>query len=211
MDGNNRWSIKNKVSKFEAYRKGSKNLLQITEYLFDNYDLNFVSAFALSSNNLKRDVKLIKILKKVFKYFLDDLYNGIQKNYSVEIIGDLSFLYKSIILKTQDYINNQKKMKNKLILFINYGGQEDIENASKSLSTKKTENFKITNFLSTNKFPNPDILLRSGGFQRLSNFMLYEIAFTEFFFSKKLWPDIKKTDLKRIIKNYYNIERKFGI
>jgi undecaprenyl diphosphate synthase len=211
MDGNNRWSIKNKVSKFEAYRKGSKNLLQITEYLFDNYDLNFVSAFALSSNNLKRDAKLIKILKKVFKYFLDDLYNGIQKNYSVEIIGDLSFLDKSIILKTQDYINNQKKMKNKLILFINYGGQEDIENASKSLSTKKTENFKITNFLSTNKFPNPDILLRSGGFQRLSNFMLYEIAFTEFFFSKKLWPDIKKTDLKRIIKNYYNIERKFGI
>ena len=211
MDGNNRWSIKNKVSKFEAYRKGSKNLLQITEYLFDNYDLNFVSAFALSSNNLKRDAKLIKILKKVFKYFLDDLYNGIQKNYSVEIIGDLSFLDKSIILKTKDYINNQKKMKNKLILFINYGGQEDIENASKSLSTKKTENFKITNFLSTNKFPNPDILLRSGGFQRLSNFMLYEIAFTEFFFSKKLWPDIKKTDLKRIIKNYYNIERKFGI
>ena len=211
MDGNNRWSIKNKVSKFEAYRKGSKNLLQITEYLFDNYDLNFVSAFALSSNNLKRDAKLIKILKKVFKYFLDDLYNGIQKNYSVEIIGDLSFLDKSIILKTQDYINNQKKMKNKLILFINYGGQEDIENASKSLSTKKTENFKITNFLSTNKFPNPDILLRSGGFQRLSNFMLYEIAFTEFFFSKKLWPDIQKTDLKRIIKNYYNIERKFGI
>ena len=211
MDGNNRWSIKNKVSKFEAYRKGSKNLLQITEYLFDNYDLNFVSAFALSSNNLKRDAKLIKILKKVFKYFLDDLYNGIQKNYSVEIIGDLSFLDKSIILKTQDYINNQKKMKNKLILFINYGGQDDIENASKSLSTKKTENFKITNFLSTNKFPNPDILLRSGGFQRLSNFMLYEIAFTEFFFSKKLWPDIKKTDLKRIIKNYYNIERKFGI
>ena len=211
MDGNNRWSIKNKVSKFEAYRNGSKNLLQITEYLFDNYDLNFVSAFALSSNNLKRDAKLIKILKKVFKYFLDDLYNGIQKNYSVEIIGDLSFLDKSIILKTQDYINNQKKMKNKLILFINYGGQEDIENASKSLLTKKTENFKITNFLSTNKFPNPDILLRSGGFQRLSNFMLYEIAFTEFFFSKKLWPDIKKTDLKRIIKNYYNIERKFGI
>ena len=211
MDGNNRWSIKNKVSKFEAYRKGSKNLLQITEYLFDNYDLNFVSAFALSSNNLKRDAKLIKILKKVFKHFLNDLYNGIQKNYSVEIIGDLSFLDKSIILKTQDYINNQKKMKNKLILFINYGGQEDIENASKSLSTKKTENFKITNFLSTNKFPNPDILLRSGGFQRLSNFMLYEIAFTEFFFSKKLWPDIQKTDLKRIIKNYYNIERKFGI
>ena len=69
MDGNNRWSIKNKVSKFEAYRKGSKNLLQITEYLFDNYDLNFVSAFALSSNNLKRDSKLIIILKKVFEYF----------------------------------------------------------------------------------------------------------------------------------------------
>ena len=211
MDGNNRWSIKNKVSKFEAYRAGSKNLLNIAEYLFENYSLNFVSAFALSSNNLKRDRKSLKILKKVYEFFLDDLSKVTQKNYSVDIIGDLSFLDKRVLQRTHDYIKNQNKLNNRLILFINYGGQDDIENANKFILNNKVRNSKITNFLSTNSFPNPDILFRSGGFQRLSNFMLYEIAFTELFFSKKLWPDIKKSDLKRIIKNYNHIERKFGI
>ena len=211
MDGNNRWSIKNKVSKFEAYRAGSKNLLNIAEYLFENYSLNFVSAFALSSNNLKRDRKSLQILKKVYEFFLDDLSKVTQKNYSVDIIGDLSFLDKRVLLRTHDYIKNQNKLNNRLILFINYGGQDDIENANKFIINNKVRNSKITNFLSTNSFPNPDILFRSGGFQRLSNFMLYEIAFTELFFSKKLWPDIKKSDLKRIIKNYNQIERKFGI
>ena len=211
MDGNNRWSIKNKVSKFEGYRAGSKNLLNIAEYLFENYSLNFVSAFALSSNNLKRDRKSLQILKKVYEFFLDDLSKVTQKNYSVDIIGDLSFLDKRVLLRTHDYIKNQNKLNNRLILFINYGGQDDIENANKFIINNKVRNSKITNFLSTNSFPNPDILFRSGGFQRLSNFMLYEIAFTELFFSKKLWPDIKKSDLKRIIKNYNHIERKFGI
>ena len=86
MDGNNRWSIKKKISKFEAYRLGSQNLLKITEFLFDNYDINFISAFALSSNNLKRDFKSINILKKVYNYFIDCL---IQKKKSITQLRSL--------------------------------------------------------------------------------------------------------------------------
>ena len=79
MDGNNRWSKKNKISKFEAYKTGSQNLLKIAEYLFGNYELKYISAFALSSNNLNRNSKLIKILKRVFEYFIDDVISSKQK------------------------------------------------------------------------------------------------------------------------------------
>ena len=210
MDGNNRWSIKKKISKFEAYRLGSQNLLKITEFLFDNYDINFISAFALSSNNLKRDFKSINILKKVYNYFIDCLIQKKKINYTIEIIGDLSFLEKEVIEKTNLFLNNQKKLKNKLILFINYSGQNDIETTHKNIIKYKYYNNNISDFLSTKNIPNPDILFRSGGFKRLSNFMLYEIAFTELFFSNKLWPEIKNSDLKSIINNFYKIERKFG-
>lgn len=122
----------------------------------------------------------------------------------------MSFLEKEVIEKTNLFLNNQKKLKNKLILFINYSGQNDIETTHKNIIKYKYYNNNISDFLSTKNIPNPDILFRSGGFKRLSNFMLYEIAFTELFFSKKLWPEIKTSDLKRIINNFYKIERKFG-
>lgn len=210
MDGNNRWSKKNKISNFQAYKLGSQNLLKISEYLFTNYELKYISAFALSSNNLNRNNKLIKTLKRVFEYFIDDVISTKQKEFSIEIIGNLSFLDKKVISKTKDFLKDQKKLDKKLIIFINYSGQKDIENASKYLLKNKIIESSITNFLSTKDFPNPDILFRSGGFQRLSNFMLYEIAFTELFFSKKLWPDINNSDIKRVIGRYSKIERKFG-
>ena len=210
MDGNNRWSKKNNVSKFEAYKTGSQNLLKISEYLFNNYELQYISAFGLSSNNLNRNIKLIQTLKKVFNYFLEKIIDNEQKNYSIKIIGDLSFLDEKVIKKTNDFIKKQKNLPKKLILFINYSGQKDIENACKLKSGTKVSHSSIANFLSTRDLPNPDLLFRSGGFQRISNFMLYEIAFTELYFSKKLWPEINNLDLKRAINKYYKIERKFG-
>ena len=89
---------------------------------------------------------------------------------------------------------------------MNYGGREDIQQASYSCKQKK--NFK--NYLLTKNLPDPDLLIRTGGFKRISNFMLYQIAFTELYFLNKLWPDFNKTDLKKIISNYYKIDRKFG-
>ena len=210
MDGNNRWSKKKNISKFEAYKIGSEKLIKLSKFIFNNYDLKYISAFALSSNNFGRSPKVINILKKVFIYFLNDLRNQEISNFEIKIIGDLSFLDKKIIDQTKDFLKKQKNSKNKLILFINYSGKIDIENAHKKLLMKKNYHMKISDSLSTSNIPNPDILFRSGGFQRLSNFMLYEISFTELFFSKKLWPEINYNDLKKVIEKYYKIERKFG-
>ena len=112
--------------------------------------------------------------------------------------------------KTQYHIdrhNNIEKFDKKLVIFLNYSGQTDIENASKKI--KKFNNFKKN--LSTNHLPNPDILIRTGGFSRISDFMLYQLAFTELFFLNKLWPDISKSDIAKIMKRYSKIDRKFGL
>ena len=210
MDGNNRWSKKKNLSKFEAYKTGSEKLIKLSKFIFNNYNINYISAFALSSNNFGRSSKVINILKKVFIYFLDNLKNQETSNFEIKIIGDLSFLDKKIIDQTNDFLKKQKNSKNKLILFINYSGKIDIENAHKNLLKKKNNHKKISDLLSTSNIPDPDILFRSGGFQRLSNFMLYEISFTELFFSKKLWPEISNHDLKKVINKYNTTERKFG-
>ena len=210
MDGNNRWSKKNNISKFEAYKSGSENLIKLSKFVFNNYDIKYISAFALSSNNLRRSSKVINILKKVFIYFLDNIKNQELSNFEIKIIGDLSFLDKIILEKTNNFLKKQEKSKKKLILFINYSGKTDIENAHKKLLQNKNNSMKLSDFLTTSDIPDPDVLFRTGGFQRLSNFMLYEISFTELFFSKKLWPEINNHDLKKVIEKYYTIERKFG-
>jgi len=210
MDGNNRWSKKNNISKFEAYKSGSEKLIKLSKFVFNNYDINYISAFALSSNNFGRSSKVINILKKVFIYFLDNLKNQELINFEIKIIGDLSFLDKMILDRTNNLLKKQKKSKKKLILFINYSGKTDIENAHKKLLQNKNNLMKLSDFLTTSDIPDPDILFRTGGFQRLSNFMLYEISFTELFFSKKLWPEINNGDLKKVIEKYHTIERKFG-
>ena len=210
MDGNNRWSKKNNISKFEAYKSGSENLIKLSKFVFNNYDIKYISAFALSSNNLRRSSKVINILKKVFIYFLDKIKNQELSNFEIKIIGDLSFLDKIILEKTNNFLKKQKKSKKKLILFINYSGKTDIENAHKKLLQNKNNPMKLSDFLTTSDIPDPDVLFRTGGFQRLSNFMLYEISFTELFFTKKLWPEINNGDLKKVIEKYHTIERKFG-
>ena len=102
-------------------------------------------------------------------------------------------------------INKKNIFKKKLILYLNYGGKEDIEQAAKSNLYNSVEK----NLLSRG-FPDPEVLIRTGGFNRLSNFLLYQISFTELFFLKKLWPDLNSTDIKKIISNYRKIKRKFG-
>ena len=205
MDGNNRWSKKKSINIFTGYKIGAENLIKNTKYLFDNSEIKYVSAFALSKNNLSRSSKTINTIKKVLKLYLNKI--EIEKyNFNIKFIGDFNFLdndAKDKILLT----NKKKSYKKNLIIFINYGGIQDIEEAAKKY---KNNNRKFSSFLSTSKIPDPDILIRTGGFNRISNFLLYQISFTEIFFQKKLWPDFKIIDLKKIINKYRIVERKFG-
>ena len=212
MDGNNRWSKKNNLDKYSSYKKGAYKLLEITNFIFDNYKINYVSAFALSKNNLKRGKMLLNIIEKILIDFLDKSKDEKKIEFNIKFIGDLNFLPKKILLRLKKFDNFNKKNRKKLLIYLNYSGKEDIYKASLSLKRLKKNNLKnFENFLSTNKIPDPDMLIRSGGYKRLSNFLLYQVSFTELFFSNKLWPDINKTDIKKYINQFYKIDRKFGI
>ena len=203
MDGNNRWSRKSSLSKYDGYKNGAKKLISLTNFIFANTNVNFISAFALSKNNLQRSSGVLKIIKKVLLDTLKD-YDNKKINYDLFFIGDFNFLELNVKKKILS-INKNNLFKKKLIIYLNYGGREDIQQAAKSNINKKFE----TNLLS-NKFSDPDILIRTGGFKRISNFLLYQLAFTEFFFLKKLWPDLLPRDIKKIINQFNEIERKFG-
>ena len=204
MDGNNRWAKKKSLNKFDAYKKGSEKLIKLSSFIFNKYNIQNISAFALSSNNLKRSNYIINTIKKVLFTNLSELENY-KINFNIRIIGNLNFLDRETINKISKIKNNSSFNKN-LYIFLNYGGREDIQQASRKM--KKSDHF--SNNLLTNNIPDPDILIRSGGFSRLSNFMLYQLSFTELFFIKKLWPDITNQDIVKIIEKYHLIDRKFG-
>ena len=204
MDGNNRWSKKRDLSKYESYKRGASKLVSLSNYIFKYTEINTVSAFALSKNNLQRSSKILNIIKKILFESLIQFENY-KKNYDLVFIGDFDFLEEKIRKKI-DSINKKQIFKKKLIIYLNYGGREDIQQAAKNFNNKN--NFESN--LLTFKYSEPDILVRTGGYRRISNFLLYQIAFTELFFLNKLWPDISNTDIKKIILQFNKIERKFG-
>ena len=213
MDGNNRWSKKNNINPYNSYIKGSEKLLEISEYIFSNYETRYITAFALSKNNLKRTTEKIKTLKAVIEYFLENL-EGISKyKYKINLIGNLKFLNKNLIKKINDLNSRNLNFTKTLIILLNYSGQDDVINSINQINKKKIKPNKANfeNNLLLSSVPNPDILIRTGGYSRISNFMLYQISFTDLFFLKKLWPDLKKSDVKKIINNYRKINRKFGL
>ena len=212
MDGNNRWSKKKKYNLSKGYTSGVNKLIKITNHIFKNYDVKYISAFALSKNNLNRSARIVSTIKNVLLDFLNKYEENYNLNYKIKFIGDLNFLNKKIRDKIEIIENKNLSSKNKLIILINYSGQSDIINSLSNLNklSKISEN-SLSKKLYTKDLPDPDLLIRTGGFQRLSNFMLYQLAFTELSFTKKLWPELNNTDIDKFIKNYHRIDRKFGL
>ena len=210
MDGNNRWSKKKHLNLYNSYYEGGLNLLKLSNFIFSNYQINYISAFALSKNNLNRPKYIITTIKKVLDKFLNQLDPN-KISFNIQFIGDLSFLNNEVLKKLSEIQNINSESKNKLIIFLNYSGRNDIDNAFKIIVNSKNNTSNVSKLLSTKDIPNPDLLIRTGGYQRISNFLLYELAFTELIFTKILWPDLKSTNIKRYIKNFNKIERKFGV
>ena len=211
MDGNNRWSKINGKNKYQSYSKGANNLLELSNNIFIKSKVSYITAFALSKNNLNRSKSLIRSIIKILDINLDQALNK-EINFSISIRGDLSFLSSEMKKKIELLNKRNKKNNKKLIILLNYSGRQDIIDTSlKIINSKKKinlENFALTSILSG--LPDPDLLIRTGGYQRLSDFLLFNISFTELFFTKKLWPDLKYNDVLRIINKFNNIERKFG-
>ena len=212
MDGNNRWSKKKNFDLTKGYTSGAYKLIKITTHIFKNYDVKYVSAFALSKNNLNRSKIIISTIKNVLLDFLNKYEENYNFNFKIKFIGDLNFLNKKIRDKIKLIESINIPSKNNLIIFINYSGKSDISNSINNLNKlSKINEHSFSKILNTKNLPDPDLLIRTGGFQRLSNFMLYQLAFTELSFTKKLWPEITNTDIDKYIKNFHRIDRKFGL
>ena len=212
MDGNNRWSKKKNFNLSKGYTSGAYKLIKITNHIFKNYDVKYISAFALSKNNLNRSKIIISTIKKVLLDFLNKYEQNFNFNFKIKFIGDLNFFNKEIRDKIKLIENMNSSSKYNLIIFINYSGQSDITNSITTLNKfSKINELSFSKTLNTKNLPDPDLLIRTGGFQRLSNFMLYQLAFTELYFTKKLWPELTNTNIDKYIKNFHRIDRKFGL
>ena len=213
MDGNGRWGLKKKNSRNYGHLKGL-NTVELIIKTSVKKKIPFLTLFTFSTENWKRPEKEINFLFDLIRNSLKKNINRIIKQgIKINIIGKKNKLPKDII-KMIKLIENRTS-KNNIItvnLALNYGSKEEIINACKKF-VNKNKILNIANFekkLYTNGIPDPDILIRTGGTKRLSNFLLWQLAYSEIFFIEKLWPDFNDIDFKKIIKKFYNIKRNFG-
>ena len=209
MDGNGRWGKRKKKGRNFGHFKGVETVKKVVKNSI-KLKVPILTFYVFSSENWKRPKKeIIFLFKLIQNYFSKEITNINNQGIKINILGEfkkLPFSIKSILKKT---IYKTKKNKKIIVnLAINYGSKNEILNA-----LKKTKKLSIKNFeknLYTKKMPDPDILIRTGGHQRLSNFMLWQLAYAELFFLKKLWPDFNYSDLKQIIRKYKKSKRNFG-
>ena len=212
MDGNGRWGLKYKNSRNAGHKEGLNVVENIIEESI-NKKIKFLTLFAFSTENWKRPKKEINYLFKLLENFLIKRIDEFNKqNIKLKIIGDKKFsksLNKLLKLAEKKTFNNNKFQLN---LALNYGSKLELVNAVKLIkkNKKKINEKNIENFLYTKNIPNPDLLIRTGNRKRLSNFLLWQISYSEIVFIKKLWPAFTKLDYRKIIKNYKKIKRNFG-
>jgi undecaprenyl diphosphate synthase len=212
MDGNGRWGIKNKNSRNDGHKAG---LITVEKIIRESIKqkIKYLTLYAFSTENWNRPKKEVDYLFRLLENFLskkiEDLH---KKNIKLNIIGIKSFSKKlNNLLKSSE----KKTSKNKTLqinLALNYGSKFEILNAIKSINKNKDKinekNFK--KYLQTKNIPDPEILIRTGNTKRLSNFLLWQLAYAEIFFEKKLWPDFNEKDFIKIIKKFKKIKRNFG-
>ena len=214
MDGNGRWGLKKKGLRNYGHIKGLKTVENVIKTSISE-KIPHLTLYTFSTENWKRPEKEINFLFDLIRKSLkNNLKRVIQRGIKVNIIGNRKGLPKDISRTIK--IVEKKTLHNKTIslnLALNYGSKEEIINAFKKLVIKKNSKVNINNFqkkLYTKKIPDPDILIRTGGTRRLSNFLLWQLAYTEIFFVDKLWPDFREKDYCNIIKKFRKIKRNFG-
>ena len=212
MDGNGRWGVRNKNSRNAGHKAGLNTVEKIIKETIKN-KIKFLTLYAFSTENWKRPQKEIKFLFNLLESFLKDKIDDLNKQkIKLKIIGKKNFSFKlNNLLK----ISEKKTSKNKRLqinLALNYGSKSELINAFKQLEqNKETINEKnLDKYLQTKNIPDPDLLIRTGNTKRLSNFLLWQLAYSEIFFEKKLWPDFNEKDYNKIIKKYRSIKRNFG-
>ena len=213
MDGNGRWGLKKNKTRNFGHAQGIKVVEKIiTEAIFQK--VKYLTLYTFSTENWKRPKNEIRFLIFLLEsYIKKELKNLIKKNIKLKIIGNLNKFPKSLKSK----LRNAEKLTNKnnkiqLNIALNYGSKEEIIRSIKKISNlnKTINERKINDYLYTAGIPDPEILIRTGNRFRLSNFLLWQLSYTEIFFVKKLWPDFNKKDFNNIISKFLKVRRNFG-
>ena len=212
MDGNGRWGLKYKKSRNAGHKAGLKTVEKVIKETI-KHKIKYLTLYAFSTENWKRPKEEINYLFNLLENFLANNINDLhKKKIKLKIIGIKNFSKK---LNKMLRYSEKKTSKNKVLqinLALNYGSKYELLNAFKKLKKSKKEinekNFIM--FLQTKYIPDPDLIIRTGNTKRLSNFLLWQLAYSEIFFEKKLWPDFNENDYFKIIKKFKNIKRNFG-
>ena len=212
MDGNGRWGLKYKNSRNAGHRAGLNTVEKIIKETIKN-KINFLTLFAFSTENWKRPRKEINYLFNLLENFLINRTEDLHKqNIKLKILGLKKFSPKLNKLLNISEKKTSKNTKLQINLALNYGSKSELINAFKKIKKNKAiiNEKNLSKNLQTKNIPDPDLLIRTGNTKRLSNFLLWQLAYSEIFFEKKLWPAFNKKDYNRIIKEYKNIKRNFG-
>jgi undecaprenyl diphosphate synthase len=212
MDGNGRWGLKNKNSRNSGHKAGIKTVEKIIKESIKQ-KIKYLTLYAFSTENWKRPKKEINYLFSLLENFLINRIEDLHKqNIKLNVIGIKSFSKKLNNLLSKSEKKTLKNSKLQINLALNYGSKIELINAFKKLkrNNEKINETNIAKYLETKNSSDPEILIRTGNTRRLSNFLLWQLAYTEIFFEKKLWPDFNEKDYVRIIKKFKMIKRNFG-
>ena len=213
MDGNGRWGKKYKNSRNAGHRAGLNTVENIINSSIKN-KIKYLTLYAFSTENWKRPKNEIKFLFKLLNNFIDHKIDEFNKNdIKLKILGNINIFnlkLKKKLIKSEEITKNNMRLQVNIAL--NYGSKSELIYAFNKLKKKKLKiNEKnVEQYLYTREIPDPDILIRTGNTQRLSNFLLWQLAYTEIFFEKKLWPDFNKNDYCKILKKFKVTKRNYG-
>jgi undecaprenyl diphosphate synthase len=213
MDGNGRWGKKKRKSRNFGHLNGIKVIERLVKDSI-KIKIPILTFYVFSTENWKRPKSEIRFLFKLIDhYFVKEIDRIVKNNIKINIIGSIKNLPKKIKNRLQTCMHRTRNCKKILVnLAINYGSKDEIVNAVKKLKRKK-KNISVKNlvkYLYTSNLPDPDLLIRTGGKKRLSNFLLWQLAYSELYFVDKLWPDFNIADYHKIIKRFEKVKRNFG-
>ena len=212
MDGNGRWGLKHKNSRNAGHKAGLNTVEKIIKETIKN-NISYLTLFAFSTENWKRPKKEINYLFNLLENFLTNRIEDLhKKKIKLKILGSKNFSPKLNKLLNYSEKKTSKNTKLQINLALNYGSKSELIGAFKKIKVNKitiTEK-NLSKNLQTKNIPDPDLLIRTGNTKRLSNFLLWQIAYSEIFFEKKLWPAFNEKDYNKIIKEYKKIKRNFG-
>lgn len=220
MDGNRRWAKKRALPVIAGHRKGAEKLIEIAKEL-KKTDIRYMTVYAFSTENWNRDPAEVNGLMDLLNHYLDTSFKELQENdVKIKFIGERYMLNDDIVQKMnkieKDTENNQSV---ELLVALSYGGRQEIVHTARqlaqkvqdgALSVEQIDEKQIADCLYTAGVPDPDLMIRTSGEERISNYLLWQLAYTELYFTQTLWPDLTMAELSDIFENYKNRERRYG-